>query len=164
MQPHEGISFREFARQLDVTAEGVRKAIASGKIPADCVGEITLTSGRKRPCIINPERAAQQWGRNRDPNQVRDKSVLTAGAKRGWEQRRGVAAKPSPPPRDEDDLDDDPPGSPLDRAAGLASGDRAGEQSIADYKRTKPGRRRSSMSSWSGPWFRPSWWRRSTST
>lgn len=95
----EGISLREFGRQLDVTAEAVRKAIASGKIPADCVGEIVLSSGRARPCIINAARAAEHWGKNRDPNQVRDKASLAAGAKRGWAQRRGE----DPPPEDDDD-------------------------------------------------------------
>lgn len=129
----EGISLREFGRQLDVTAEAVRKAIASGKIPADCVGEIVLTSGRARPCIVNPARAAEHWGKNRDPNQVRDKASLAAGAKRGWAQRRGEA-----PPEDEpdDELADDGAGTGLrDRLGSASTGAKSGEPSIADYKR-----------------------------
>lgn len=130
----EGISLREFGRQLDVTAEAVRKAIASGKIPADCVGEITLASGRARPCIIDPDRAAEHWGRSRDPNQVRDKASLAAGAKRGWAQRRGEA--PPPDDDDDDDLPEAQAGTPLDRAGGVTTaGSKTGEPSIADYKR-----------------------------
>lgn len=85
----EGLSLREFARQINVTAEGVRKAILSGKIPADCVGQRPGNAGKMWPVIINPERAAAQWGRNRDPNQVRDRATMSAGAKAGWEKRRG---------------------------------------------------------------------------
>lgn len=125
----EGISLREFGRQLDVTAEAVRKAIASGKIPADCVGETVLTSGRTRPCIINAARAAEHWGKNRDPNQVRDKAALTAGAKRGWAQRRGE----EPPPEDETDDDDDEPAAP---AAGASTSSRgaSGLPSVTESK------------------------------
>lgn len=129
----EGISLREFGRQIDMTAEAVRKAIASGKIPADCVGETTLSSGRKRPCIVNAARAAEHWGKSRDPNQVRDKAALTAGAKRGWAQRRGEA-----PPEDDhddgDDLGEADVATPRDRL-NAGSGSKSSEPSIADYKR-----------------------------
>lgn len=108
----EGLSLREFGSQIGVTGEAVRKAIASGKIPRECVGEKTLRSGKKQPVILHPDRAADHWGRNRDPNQVRDKSVLSAGAQRMWARRRG-----------EDDLEgedlDQPPPS---RGTGLTAG------------------------------------------
>jgi len=94
----DGLSLRQFAAQIGVTGEAVRKAIASGKIPADCVGHRRGNAGRAWPTIIDPERAAAHWGRSRDPNQVRDKAVLSAAAKAGWEKRRGL----DPEPRDEE--------------------------------------------------------------
>lgn len=105
----EGLSLREFGRQLDVTAEAVRKAIADGKIPADCVGQRKVGKGTTVwPTIIDPDRAAKHWGHNRNQNQVRDKSILAAGAKRGWAQRRG---EEPPPEEDADDADDVAPAS-----------------------------------------------------
>lgn len=132
----DGLSLREFGRQLDVTGEAVRKAIAEGKIPADCVGERRVGKGNTVwPIIIDPERAAAHWNRNRDPNQVRDKAAMSAGAKRGWIQRKGEA----PPPEDDqedEDLDEPRAGTRLDRAGGVTTaGGKPGEPSIADYKR-----------------------------
>jgi len=117
----EGLSLREFGREFGVTGEAVRKAIADGKIPADCVGERVVGKGRVWPIIINAQRAAEHWGKNRDPNQVRDKATLAAGAKRGWAQRRG-----------EEPEDDDPDDEPAQAVAG--GGDKGGP-SISDYKR-----------------------------
>lgn len=91
----DGISLREFGRQVGVSGEYVRRAVKDGKIPADCVGEIILTSGKPRPVITDPARAAEHWGRNRDVTQVRDKSAMAAGARRGWAQRRGEEPGPS---------------------------------------------------------------------
>lgn len=91
----EGLSLREFGRQIDVSNEAVRKAIKTGKIPADCIAY----DHKGWPRIIDPKRAAEHWGKNRDPNQVRDKAVMRAGAKRGWKQRRGeepVDDEPAP--------------------------------------------------------------------
>jgi len=131
----DGLSLREFGRQLDVTGEAVRKAIAEGKIPADCVGERIVGKGKSWPIIIDPDRAAAHWNRSRDPNQVRDKAVMSAGAKKGWAQRRGE----EPPPDDEDDedLDDARPGELRSRLNGGAAGAGSGksEPSIADYRR-----------------------------
>lgn len=107
----EGISYRDFGRQLNVSAQAVSKAVATGKIPRDCIGETILKSGRPRPCIIDPERAAKHWGRNRDPSQVREKAVMSAGAKKAWAQRRG-----DDPPDDEDEFESTTPaaaGAPL---------------------------------------------------
>lgn len=89
----DGLSLREFGRQLDVTGEAVRKAIKTGKIPSDCIAH----DARGWPRIIDPARAAESWGRNRVETMVRDKSALAAGAKRGWAQRRGE----DPPAEDE---------------------------------------------------------------
>ena len=88
MQQQKGISLAEFGRQVGVTGEYVRKALSQGKIPADCVKRVPTSSGGTRPVVIDPERAARYWGRTRDPNMIRDKSALSEGAKRGWQQRR----------------------------------------------------------------------------
>lgn len=112
----DGISLREFGRQVGVSGEYVRRAVKDGKIPADCVGEIVLTSGKTRPVITDPARAADHWGRNRDVTQVRDKSAMAAGAKRGWAQRRGE----EPPPAQDDEDDDEPTERSL--SAGAAAG------------------------------------------
>lgn len=96
----EGLSLREFGRQLGVTGEAVRKAISTGRIPADCIGR----NDKGWPLIMDPARAAAAWGRDRDPTQVRDKATMSAGAKRGWQQRRGEdpdagddGGEPTPP-------------------------------------------------------------------
>lgn len=107
----EGLSLREFGSQIGVSGEAVRKAIASGKIPRECVGEKTLRSGKKQPVILHPDRAANHWGRNRDPNQVRDKEVLSAAAQRAWARRRG-----------EDEPEDDDEDAPPVAGTGLKAG------------------------------------------
>lgn len=122
----EGIGLREFGRQHGVTAEAVRKAIADGRIPPDCVGQRPIgNNGRVWPVITDPARAAAHWGRNRDQTQVRDKATMSAGAKRGWAMRRGEE------PRDEprDDEDDDP-----DMVAGGKPG-KAGGPTYNDIRR-----------------------------
>lgn len=91
----DGLSLREFGRRHGVTGEAVRKAIKTGKIPADCIEH----NERGWPVIVNETRAASSWSINRDPNQVRDKATMAAGAKRGWAQRRGE----DPPPEDDSD-------------------------------------------------------------
>jgi len=105
----EGLSLREFGSQIGVSGEAVRKAIATGKIPRECVGEKTLRSGKKQPLILHPDRAADHWGRNRDPNQVRDKATLSRAAQQAWSRRRG----------EEPDGEDDAPPPP---SAGLRAG------------------------------------------
>ncbi len=116
----EGIGLREFGRQHGVTAEAVRKAIADGRIPRDCVGERPIgKQGRVWPVIIDAARAAAHWGRNRDQTQVRDKARMSAGARRGWKLRRGEDTRD-----DDDDAEaDDIEASPLARTgAGAAKG------------------------------------------
>lgn len=93
------MSLREFGRSVDKTGEAVRKAIATGKIPADCVGERKLKTGPGRmvPVIINPQRAAKCWGQNVDPNQVRDKRVMSESRAAAHARARGEEPKPSTP-------------------------------------------------------------------
>lgn len=129
----DGLSLREFGRQLDVTAEAVRKAIAEGKIPRDCVGQRIVGKGKVWPVIIDPERAAAHWRANRDPNQVRNKAVLAAGAKRGWAQRRGEAPPPDDGDADGGGGDSGEGGSPPSNGgSGLSAG--AKVPSIAESK------------------------------
>jgi len=123
MSPQQGISLREFGRQLGVSGEYVRRAVADGKIPASCVGEITLRSGSKRPVITDPDAAAKHWGRSRDVTQVRDKAAMSEGARKGWEQRRGKTATakekpPAPLTTTQRSLDDD---DEVDDGTGLPS-------------------------------------------
>lgn len=94
----DGISLREFGQRLGVTVEAVRKAIADGRIPADCVGQRIVGKGKVWPTIVDPERAASHWAEKRNGNQVRDKATLAKGARRGWAQRRGE----DPSPEDDD--------------------------------------------------------------
>lgn len=97
----QGISYREFGRRYDLSGEGVRKAVATGRIPPEAVGEITLSSGRKRPCITNPELAARSLKLNTTSTQQRDKKVISEGVKRGrYGKGKGAAggAGGSPPP------------------------------------------------------------------
>lgn len=71
------MGLREFGAWIGVTGEAVRKAIATGRIPADCVGERRLGS-RMVPCITDPQRAADAWGRNTDPTWQRDNAKISA--------------------------------------------------------------------------------------
>ena len=91
------MSLREFGRSVDKTGEAVRKAIATGKIPADCVGQRKLKTGPGRmvPVITNPQKAAKCWGQNVDPNQVRDKRVMSESRAAAHARARGEEPKPS---------------------------------------------------------------------
>lgn len=95
------MGLREFGRMVDKTGEAVRKAIATGKIPADCVGTRKLKTGPGRlvPVIINPTKAAKCWGQNVDPNQVRDKRVMSESRAAAHARARGET--PKPPTEDE---------------------------------------------------------------
>lgn len=90
------MGLREFGRWVDKTGEAVRKAIATGKIPADCVGTRKLKTGPGRlvPVIINPEKARRCWGQNVDPNQVRDKRVMSETRAAAHAKARGETPKP----------------------------------------------------------------------
>lgn len=117
----EGLSLREFGRQIDVTGEAVRQAIADGRIPADCVGTRAVGKhGKTWPIITDPARAQAHWDKNRDPNLVRDKATLAAGAKRGWNQRR------------DEEPDEDRPAA---NGAAAPAGSAPALQSVADSKK-----------------------------
>lgn len=99
---NEQMGLREFGRMLGKSGEAVRKAIATGKIPADCLGKKALSSGREVPVIINPEKARQAWGQNTDPTWVRDQEKLSAGRARAHAQAKGREPAPEPEPRDDE--------------------------------------------------------------
>lgn len=92
------MGIREFGRLVDKTGEAVRKAIATGKIPKDCVGTRTLASGKTRPVITDPERARRSWIGNTDPSQARDKAALSAGRAAAHARDRGEAPADNRPP------------------------------------------------------------------
>lgn len=99
------MGLREFGRMVDKTGEAVRKAIATGKIPADCVGTRKLKTGPGRlvPVIINPTKAAKCWGQNVDPNQVRDKRVMSESRAAAHARARGET--PKPPTTDDESIE-----------------------------------------------------------
>lgn len=127
----DGISLREFAKRQDVSVETVRRAIADGKIPADCVGERLTAGGKKWPTIKDPARAAAHWKGSRDENQVRDKATMADAGRRSWAQRRGEAPPPSPPPSPPHGDDDDMP-DPVGTAAAIG-GAPGKKPTINDY-------------------------------
>lgn len=88
----EPMGLREFGRWIDLSGEGVRKAIKTGRIPPALIGERSLSTGRKRPVILDPAAAAAALGANTDSRQQRDTKVLA-------ENRRRVAhGEPKLPP------------------------------------------------------------------
>jgi phage terminase Nu1 subunit (DNA packaging protein) len=99
----DAIGLREFGRQLGVSGEAIRKAIATGRIPADCIGERVVGKGQRRPVITDPARATEQWNLQRDPVRARDKAspATEAKDKQGRAQRRGEA------PPEADDVAED---------------------------------------------------------
>jgi hypothetical protein len=91
-----GISLREMGRRMDVSGVAVRKAINTGRIPADCVG-VHPTNGR--PVILDYERAAKHWrdntmqGKNHAAGQRRaDKIGTPRGKTGGVDDQRGALA------------------------------------------------------------------------
>lgn len=86
----EPMGLREFGRHVGLSGEGVRKAIKTGRIPPAALGEVTLSTGKKRPAIIDVALAQSALGKNTDQNQQRDKRVLS-------DNRRAVAlGQPKP--------------------------------------------------------------------
>lgn len=74
----EPMGLREFGRWVDLSGEGVRKAISDGRIPAELVGEREVGgNGRKWPVILDPHAAREALGRNTSAAQQRDKAVLS---------------------------------------------------------------------------------------
>lgn len=100
----EKISYREFGRRVGMSAEGVRKAIATGRIPAEYIGELTLRTGRKRPCIANPDAAEAALNELTNPLQQRDRAKISRSMEKAHARRRGEAVP-------DDDGDDEPAGT-----------------------------------------------------
>ena len=93
-----GIPLREFGRLIGVSGEAVRKAIATGKIPKEAVGEIVLKpSGRVRPAIIDPELARKSWGDTTDASLHRSKEVMQWAGRKSGAVRRGEEFTEPPP-------------------------------------------------------------------
>ncbi|MGL4478792.1 MAG: hypothetical protein ACRCVK_11260 [Aeromonas veronii] len=59
----DSVSLRAFGAMIGVSGEAVRKAIASGRIPAHLVGKKARGSGMA-PVILNPQQAAAAWQQN----------------------------------------------------------------------------------------------------
>lgn len=62
------VPLREFGRMIGVSGEAVRKAVNTGRIPKEAMGEIVLSSGKTRPAIKNVEMAIASWGANTNVN------------------------------------------------------------------------------------------------
>lgn len=89
----ELVPLREFGRQIGVSGEAVRKAIASGRIPQAAVGEIVLKSGRSRPAIKDVQLAISSWGANTNENHAGQRGKVRADKAQDPELRE---AKESP--------------------------------------------------------------------
>lgn len=75
----EPMGLREFGRFIDLSGEAIRKAIKTGRIPANLIGEITLGSGRTRPVIKDPEAARAAMDKNTSPNYRQDSAAISRG-------------------------------------------------------------------------------------
>lgn len=86
------VSLRAFGRMIGVSGEAVRKAIATGRIPAAAVGQ--QTRGKKAsPVIINPDLAARGWHENTNPAMSHQ-----AGVRRADQAPPGDQQAPPEPP------------------------------------------------------------------
>lgn len=122
----EQISYREFGRRVGLSGEGVRKAIATGRIPPEFIGETILSSGRARPCIVDPEGAANALGLMTNPVQQRDRVKIGKSMERAHARRRG-----EPVNDDADDTD----GAVAPAGAGAKAG--SGVPTIAQSQAVK---------------------------
>lgn len=86
----EGIPLREFGRLINVSGEAVRKAIKTGRIPKEAVGEITLQpSGKVRPVIVDLVLAKRAWSANTDASQHRAKEQMQQAGRKSAAIRKG---------------------------------------------------------------------------
>lgn len=77
------MGLREFGRWVDLSGEGVRKAIKTGRIPPNLVGERAVgAGGRKWPVILDPQAARAALGVNTNEAQQRDRAVLAENRRR----------------------------------------------------------------------------------
>jgi len=99
----EPMGLREFGRHVGLSGEGVRKAIKTGRIPPAALGQVTLSTGKTRPAIIDVELARKALGVNTKSQMQRDPKVLS-------ENRRAVARGQDPkPPRAAPAAEAEPP-------------------------------------------------------
>lgn len=85
-----GIGLREFGRLINVSGEAVRKAIKTGRIPKEAVGQITLQpSGKVRPVITDPIMAKRAWSANTDASQHRSKEQMQQAGRKSAAVRKG---------------------------------------------------------------------------
>jgi phage terminase Nu1 subunit (DNA packaging protein) len=77
----DGVSLREFGRLVGVSGEAVRKAIKTGRIPAELVGEHRLSSGRVVPIIKDASAAAAAFGGNTNPIHRQDRGRISERVK-----------------------------------------------------------------------------------
>lgn len=87
------VPLREFGRMIGVSGEAVRKAVDSGRIPREAMGEIKLSTGKVRPAIKNVELAISSWGANTNANHAGQRGKVRADKAAEPEQRE---AKESP--------------------------------------------------------------------
>lgn len=108
------MGLREFGRWVDLSGEGVRKAIKTGRIPPHLVGERAVgAGGRKWPVILDPQAARAALGVNSNEVFQRDKEVLA-------ENRRRVAHGQPKLPTSGNAGGDPPEDLPPARAGGQA--------------------------------------------
>jgi phage terminase Nu1 subunit (DNA packaging protein) len=91
----ELVPLREFGRMIGVSGEAVRKAVDSGRIPREAMGEIVLKTGKTRPAIKNVQIAISSWGANTNENHAGQRGKVRADKAVEPEQRE---AKESPLP------------------------------------------------------------------
>jgi phage terminase Nu1 subunit (DNA packaging protein) len=93
----QGMTLREFGRFLNVSCEAVRKAIKSGRIPKEAMGEITLQpSGKVRPVIIDPVLAKRGWEQNTDAVWHRPKELMQQAGRKSAAVKKGQEFKEAP--------------------------------------------------------------------
>lgn len=81
------VPLREFGRMIGVSGEAVRKAVNTGRIPKEAMGEIVLSSGKTRPAIKNVEMAIASWGANTNVNHAGQRGKVRADKVTEPEQR-----------------------------------------------------------------------------
>lgn len=115
----QGISLREFGRRVDLSGEAIRKAVRNGKIPSDCVGEITLSSGRKRPVIINEQKAAAALEANTSPTAKRNNKKISESVKRRKNNQEPSPGESHTPPLEDPSGSKQPAGPSIAQSQGV---------------------------------------------
>lgn len=98
----EPMGLREFGRWVNLSAEAIRKAIKAGRIPASMLGTTTLSTGRTRPTIADPEGAARAMKASTNPTAQRDNKKIS--------RNRAAVARGEPKPEaaaSSDDIETD---------------------------------------------------------